>query len=72
MVKDPVTEQDIGHLEAVETQMFAPLGWLYQRVYEDLHARGLVTTADFGSYVISDHGLVVLRAYREREGGMKR
>lgn len=60
MIKD----SDIPYLECVERTSFAPIGWLYERVYEDLRERGLVSYTVTGGFIISDSGARQLAGWR--------
>jgi hypothetical protein len=63
-----ISESDAGHIECVEHASFQPSSWLYERVFADLLQRGLVTLTATGAYIISDHGAIELKKFRERRG----
>jgi hypothetical protein len=59
-----IQEDDISYLETVETRSFAPVGWLYEGVYERLLRRGLVARTVSGGYILSDDGAEQLKKWR--------
>lgn len=58
-----ITAIDVPYLEAVETEGFYPLGWLYGSVYESLRERGLVRLSDVG-FVLTSAGKESLAEFR--------
>lgn len=59
-----LSDQDQTHLEIVETQTFDPVGWMYQSIFDDLYARGLVIETKWGHFLISEVGKEALKQKR--------
>lgn len=67
----PISKADVQHLSCVETQPFAPMGWLYSGIFEDMYHRGLVYRVGNGGYAITTFGrgaLIVARALAKTLG----
>lgn len=62
-VPETITESEASYLVSVETVPFAPIGWLYESIFNDLTKKNLVRLTQ-GSYLITDLGKKQLKAFR--------
>jgi hypothetical protein len=61
-VIDVISDSDAAYLSAIENTPFAPIGWLYESIFQGLFEKGLVTH-NHGLYTISELGRKELQEY---------